>query len=237
MRIGWIALALVGCASPVLAQDAVPMVKTADYEFGYAYPAAAGRVPGLKAWLEADRARLRTKTMRDGAAARREAAKSGFPYRRYSYVQSWKLVTQTPRFVSLSGDSYDYTGGAHGQPASYGLVWDKTTGRPLEPKALFTSVAALQSATRTGYCARLKAEQARRNEGAVSSMSNCPSIMELTLLLGSSSGRAIDRIGLIADPYVAGSYAEGSYEVTLPVTPVILKTVKPAYRGAFAVRP
>jgi hypothetical protein len=35
---------------------------------------------------------------------------------------SWKLVTQTPRFVSLSGDSYDYTGGAHGQPASYGLV-------------------------------------------------------------------------------------------------------------------
>lgn len=237
MRNGMIALALVGCASPVLAQDAVPMVKTVDYEFGYAYPAAAGRVPGLKAWLEADRARLRAKTMREGAAARRDARKSGFPYRRYSYVKSWKLVTQTPRFVSLSGDSYDYQGGAHGQPASYGLVWDKVAGRRLEPKALFTSDAALQSATRTDYCARLKAEQRRRNQGTVSSMNICPPIKDLTLLLGSTSGRAIDRIGLIADPYVAGSYAEGSYEVTLPVTPAILTAVKPAYRAAFAVRP
>ena len=46
----------------------------------------------------------------------------------------------------------------------------------------------------------------------------------------------IDRIGLIADPYVAGSYAEGAYEVTLPVTRAIIGTVKPEYRGAFAVR-
>ena len=237
MRKFMVALVLVGLGSPVLAQDSVPTVKTADYEFGYAYPAAAGRVAGLKAWLDADRARLRAKTMRDGAAARREAARSGFPYRRYSYVKSWKLVTQTPRFVSLSGDSYDYTGGAHGQPASYGLVWDKAAGRRLEPKALFTSNAALQSASRTGYCARLKAEQRRRNQGTVSSMNICPPIKDLTLLLGSTNGRAIDRIGLIADPYVAGSYAEGSYEVTLPVTPAILKTVKPAYRAAFAVRP
>ncbi len=67
-------------------------------------------------------------------------------------------------------------------------------------------------------------------------MNSCPSIKELTLLLGSTNGRAIDRIGLIADPYVAGSYAEGTYEVTLPVTPAILKTVKPAYRSAFAVQ-
>lgn len=237
MRNGWIALALVGCASPVLAQDEVPTVKTADYEFGYAYPTAAARVPGLRAWLEADRARLRAKTMRDGAAARREAAKSGFLYRRYSYVQSWKLVTQTPRFVSLSGDSYDYTGGAHGQSASYGLVWDKAAGRRLEPRALFTSDAALQSAIRTSYCARLKAEQMRRTQGTVSSMNSCPLIKELTLLLGSTNGRAIDRIGLIADPYVAGSYAEGTYEVTLPVTPAILRAVKPTYRAAFAVRP
>lgn len=231
-----IALALLGTAAPTWAQDVASKATTADYEFGYAYPAAAARVPGLKAWLDADRARLRAKTARDGAAARRDAAKSGFPYRRYSYDQTWKLVTQTPRFVSLSGDSYDYTGGAHGSPASNGLVWDKATGQRLAPKALFTSVAALQAATRTDYCARLKAEQRRRNQGSVSDMNICPPVKDLTLLLGSTDGRAIDRIGLIADPYVAGSYAEGAYEVTLPVTRAVLAAVKPAYRTAFAVQ-
>lgn len=234
MRKVMIALALMGVAGPALAQDATTKVKTADYEFSYAYPAAAARVPGLKAWLDADRARLQAKTRKDGAEGRREAAKSGFPYRRYSFDKNWKLVTQTPRFVSLSSDSYDYTGGAHGMPASSGLIWDKATGRRLEPKSLFTSVAALQAATRTDYCARLKAEQRRRNQGSVSEMNVCPPVKDLTLLLGSTNGRAINRIGLIADPYVAGSYAEGSYEVTLPVTRAILGAVKPAYRAAFA---
>ena len=64
----------------------------------------------------------------------------------------------------------------------------------------------------------------------------CPTLKELTLLLGSSTRRRIDRIGLIADPYVAGSYAEGAYEVTLPVTPTILRAVAPRYRAAFAVQ-
>ena len=59
-------------------------------------------------------------------------------------------------------------------------------------------------------------------------------IYPITLLLGSARGGRIDRIGLLADPYVAGSYAEGTYEVTLPVTPAIVRAVKPAYRTAFA---
>lgn len=66
-------------------------------------------------------------------------------------------------------------------------------------------------------------------------MNVCPPVKDLTILLGSTNGRAIDRIGLLADPYVAGSYAEGSYEVTLPVTRAIAGAVKPAYRAAFAL--
>ncbi len=230
------ALILTAISGPAIASDVSSKAKTADYEFSYGYPAAATRIAGLKNWLDADRARLQAKTARDGAAARREARKAGYPYRRYSFDKSWKLVTQTPRFLSLSGDSYDYTGGAHGSPASYGLVWDKRAARRLEPKSVFGSGAALQAAVRTDYCARLRAEQRRRNQGSVSSMNVCPPVKDLTLLLGSSNGRAIDRIGLIADPYVAGSYAEGAYEVTLPVTRSIIAAVKPEYRGAFAAR-
>ncbi|APX67147.1 DUF4163 domain-containing protein [Sphingomonas sp. gentR] len=236
MRKVMIALALIGAASPAVAQVVTREAKTADYEFSYAYPAAAARIGGLKAWLDADRARIQAKAARDGAAGRRDARQSGYPYHRYSFDKTWKVVTDTPRFLSLSADSYDFTGGAHGSPASHELVWDKAVGRRLDPKAVFTSLPALQTAIRTDYCARLKAEQVKRNQGDLSSMNACPPLKDLTMLLGSTNGRAIDRIGLIADPYVAGSYAEGAYEVTLPVTQAILGTVKPEYRGAFAVR-
>ncbi|WP_312490076.1 DUF4163 domain-containing protein [Sphingomonas sp.] len=236
MRKVMIALVLASVGAPAMAQTVTSRAKTADYQFSYVYPAAAARIAGLKAWLDADRARMQAKTARGGTAGRRHAAEGGYPYNAYSFDKTWKVVTDTPRFLSLSGDSYNFTGGAHGMPASYGLLWDKKADRRLEPKAVFTSVAALQAATRTAYCARLKAEQVRRNEGHVSSMNTCPPVKNLTVLLGSTNGRALDRIGLIADAYLAGSYAEGAYEVTLPVTRAIVAAVKPEYRGAFAVR-
>ncbi len=36
-------------------------------------------------------------------------------------------------------------------------------------------------------------------------------------------------------PYVAGAYAEGDFEFTLPVSPAMLRAVKPDYRDAFAL--
>ena len=49
---------------------------------------------------------------------------------------------------------------------------------------------------------------------------------------------AFDRVGFLIDPYTAGPYAEGTYEVTLPVTRAILAAVKPEYAESFtATRP
>lgn len=212
--------------------------KTADYSFEYRYPAQAGQIPALRAWLEADKTRLRTQTARDAAEARVDARKDGFPFRQYDTQKIWKLVTDTPRFLSLSGDVYSYTGGAHGTPGSVGMLWDKAARQRIAPKQVFASLPAVQAALGPAFCTKLKAER-RRRVGAVADkdglFSKCPTLKELTVLLGSSGGGRINRIGLIADPYVAGSYAEGPYEVTLPVTPAVIKAVKPAYRGAFAV--
>jgi hypothetical protein len=41
---------------------------------------------------------------------------------------------------------------------------------------------------------------------------------------------------VLVAPYNAGPYAEGSYEVTVPVTPEILALVKAEYRDSFAVK-
>lgn len=236
MRTMMVVLALTGASGVATAQSVAIRAKTADYSFDYRYPAPVARIAGLKRGLDAEAAAIRARTAREAAEDRREAKASDFPFRPHSYEKTWKMVTDTPRFLSLSSDSYAYTGGAHGQPASSALLWDKKAGRRLETKAVFASLSALQAAIRTDYCAKLKVEQRRRNQGTLSSMNACPSVKDLTLLLGSTQGRAFDRIGLIADPYVAGSYAEGAYEVTLPVTPALIAAVKPDYRGAFAVR-
>ena len=222
-------LALTLLAAPAAAQSP-------DYAFTFTYPAQAARIPSLRASLEADRTRARASIARQAAAGRAEAQRSGFPFRRYESTTTWKVVTDTPRLLSLSGAVYTFTGGAHGSPGSTALVWDKAAGRRLAPKTLFTSPAALEAATRDAWCARLAAERRRRvGVQTTGPFTDCPRLAELTLLLGSARGGRIDRIGLLADPYVAGSYAEGTYEVTLPVTPAILRAVKPAYRTAFAI--
>ena len=56
------------------------------------------------------------------------------------------------------------------------------------------------------------------------------------MILGSSNGKAFDRIGILVAPYEAGPYAEGDYEITLPVTDAVIAAVKPEYRPSFASR-
>jgi hypothetical protein len=213
-------------------------VETEDYTFAYSYPAAAAAVPALAAWLDERRAAVRAELDRDTAAFRKEARDEGIPYRAYDSTIEWKVVTETPRLLSLSADTYDYTGGAHGSPGFDAIVWDKVAARRLAPTDLFASPAAIQTALGDAFCAALdKARERRRGEPVVrsdDSFSACPKVEEATLILGSTDARAVDRIGLLVGPYVAGPYAEGTYDLTLPVTPAVLAAVKPQYREAFA---
>lgn len=231
MRAGW----LIGVAMLAVAPGA--SAQSADYDFAYRYPVQAARIAPLKAWLEADKAKQRAAIARDAATFRREAKRDGFPFRKYEGQKEWKVVADTPRFLSLSVSDYSYSGGAHGGTASGGLLWDKRAGQRVDPKAVFVSPAALQAAVMPGWCRWMTVERTRR-VGAVADafFQKCPPIKDVTVLLGSSDGRAFDRIGVIADQYVVGSYAEGQYEHTLPVTAAVLRAVKPAYRGAFITR-
>ena len=56
------------------------------------------------------------------------------------------------------------------------------------------------------------------------------------MILGSSNRKTFTRIGILVAPYSAGPFAEGTYEVTVPVTPAIIAAVKPQYRASFAVQ-
>ncbi|HTG37455.1 DUF4163 domain-containing protein, partial [Sphingomonas sp.] len=215
-------------------------LETDDYSFAYAYPGQAAAIPALASALDAEREEALTALKRETREWRRETEKQGFPYRPYDDSVEWRVVTDTPRLLSLSAETYAYTGGAHGSPGFDALVWDKAAGKRMAPTEMFTSADAIQSAMGDAFCQRLdRARQGRRGAPVKRSddpFNDCPEVAETTLILGSTDSQRIDRIGLLVGPYVAGPYAEGTYDLTLPVTPAILAAVRPEWREAFAAR-
>ena len=214
------------------------------YEFDYSYPAEAGRIPGLKAWLDAERDKSRKQLIEDATAGRAEFKNSGVEYHAYASGRTWQKVTETPRFLSLSAQIYDYTGGAHPNHGYDSLLFDKQApdgnGARLAPLDLFASRAVFDAVIQQPFCALLDKERAkRRGEPVVHDgqmFNDCIKPSEQTVILGSSNGRTFDKVGVLVGPYAAGSYAEGDFEFTLPVTAALLKAVKPEYRGEFSVR-
>ncbi len=210
----------------------------ATREFAYSWPAQVTAIPALAKRLTAERDQLLAEQKTEWEQSLTEFAGDdcGACTNR-SYEKTWDVVADVPRFLSLSGAWNVYSGGAHGNYAWDALVWDREAQEGFDPKTMFTSPAALQGALGGAWCKALLAERAERlgPEYADDSVFPCPPIADLTVLVGSSDSKSFNRIGLIAAPYVAGSYAEGEYEVTLPVTPKVLAAVKPAYKAAFAL--
>jgi hypothetical protein len=210
-------------------------------EFAYGWPAAVSAIPALAARLKGERDSALAEQKAEWQDSLREfAGEDCVSCTSRGYSKEWKVVADLPRYLSLSADMYLYTGGAHGNSAFEALVWDREAGAALDPKAMFRSEAAMQDALGAVWCKALKEERGKRlgAEYAVENLGvfGCPPIADLTLLVGSSDAKAFNCIGLIAAPYVAGAYAEGPYEVTLPVTPAVLAAVKPEYKAGFALQ-
>ena len=210
------------------------------YEFDYSYPAAAGRIPALKAWLDTERAKSRAQLIEDATAGRAEAKGSGFEYHAYASGRAWEKVAETPRFLSLSAQIYDYTGGAHPNHGYDSLLFDKQAGSRIAPLKLFASAAVFDAVIQKPFCALLDKERSkRRGEPVVRDQGmfdDCIKPSEQTVILGSSNGRTFDKLGVLVGPYAAGSYAEGDYEFTLAVSGALVRAVKPEYREAFSAK-
>jgi hypothetical protein len=207
-------------------------------DFSYGWPAEVSAIPPLAARFTAERDALLAEQKADWEQSLREfAGEDCVACVNRSFEKGWEVVADLPRFLSLSASFYVYTGGAHGNGAFDALVWDREAGAALDPKAMFRSPEALQAALGDPWCKALKAERMKRlgPDYSDDGFFQCPPVSDLTVLVGSSDRQRFNRIGLIAAPYVAGSYAEGAYELTFPVTPAVLDAVKPEYKAAFAL--
>ncbi len=223
-------------APPGAARD--EKVSNADFDFDYAYPAAAGAIPALKALLDADLDKQKAALAASAKEQQAASKKENFPYHPLGNWVEWKVVTDLPGWLSLSAEVSDYQGGAHPNHGFDALLWDKQANRRRAPVDLFTSKAVLSGAIRKDFCTALdKQRAAKRGEPidpkSTDQFDQCIDPAESTVILGSSNHRTFDRIGVLVAPYEAGPYVEGDYEVTLPVTPAVLAAVKPEYRAAF----
>lgn len=228
--------------------DAVPpsgeRVKESEadgrWSFEYAWPKEVSAIPALAERFTEEREEARRELRADYEKAVAEAPEDCVSCRSRGYGKTWAVVAETPAFLSLSAEMYSYTGGAHGGSNFDSLLWDKSADVPRETMDLFRSKAALDGAVRDVFCTAVDKERARRRGGPIERSDDwsrdCLKPSEAgTLILGSRDGRSFDRIGFLLAPYTAGSYAEGSYDITLPVTRAVREAVKPEYRGAFAV--
>jgi hypothetical protein len=214
------------------------------WEFQFAYPAAVGRIAPLAAMLDARQVKALEDLKAQAIEGRATADEQGFPFNPYSLQVGWNTVTDLPGWLSLSSEFYTYTGGAHGNSGFEGLLWDKQANVSRKPESLFLSLAALEGAVKPAFCEALNKQRAEKRQEPIPAPADaddwanaCPGIGETTVILGSSNSRTFDRIGFLIGPYVAGPYAEGSYEVTLPVTKAVKGAVKPEFAASFtAVR-
>lgn len=209
------------------------------YQFSYVYPDAAGAIPGLKAELDRQLDQQRGELAASARDDRAEAKKNDYPYRPHSYEETWKVVASLPGWLSVSSDFYTYAGGAHGMSGADTLLWDRHAQAVRKPVDLFVSKAALSKALRAPFCAALNKERGKKRGAPVvpgneEMFNDCIDPLEQVVILGSSNGQTFDRIGVLVPPYNAGPYAEGSHEVTLPVTGAVMAALKPQYRASFS---
>lgn len=215
--------------------------ETAHYNFSYSYPAQAGAIAALKALLDADADKQRAQLLSEVKEGRAAAKEAGFDYNPYDRNIAWQLVAEVPGWLSLSASKGSYSGGAHPNHWFDAMLWDKAAGRRRTAADLFRSKAALSQAIREDFCREIDRQRAeKRGEPVVRSPDNlfseCIDPLENAVILGSSNRQRFDRIGVLVAPYQAGPYAEGDFEVTLPVTAAVLAAVKPEYRASFAIK-
>lgn len=206
-------------------------------EFAYAYPAEAAAVSALVDKFARDMAATKADALKMAKEDSVAAKESGYPFRPHSLETEWSVAADTPRFLALQSQTYVYTGGAHGMTGYDAVIWDRARSRESSVKALMTSPAAFSTAIRDRFCAILDQQRAEKRGAPVvrgdDDFTQCIDPMEQVLVPTSKDGKLIDGLTVVVGPYSAGPYAEGSYEVALPVDAAMRDAIKPDYREAF----
>lgn len=229
---------IVANAKPVTLDSASPLL-----EWHVAWPAEVSAFPTLERLIRRPAEKARTDFAKQAAEDKVDREKQGFPWTgAYQYSVDVNVAGDTPRLLSLARDWSEFTGGAHPNHGTEGILWDRQAWRRVNAHELFgggeTAFAALVA---PAYCAALDKQRAEKRgaEMEISDADNpfnqCPKPSELAIIPQGPKGGAFNTLLFHADPYVAGPYSESDYDIELPVTAAMIAAMKPEYRASFSV--
>lgn len=205
------------------------------------WPAEVSAYPPLVALIrkpaENDQADYSKQAREDKA----EREKSGYPWNgAYEYAVDVAVAGNTPRLLSLTRGHYEFSGGAHPNHGTDAILWDREGWRELKIGELFLQGdPAFASLVTEQFCTALD-KQRRENRAGEEAGSpddpfeKCPKLEELAIIPTGKKGAPIAMLLFHADPYVAGPYVEGDYDVEIPVTAAMIAALKPEYRSSFS---
>ncbi|MGK2912291.1 MAG: DUF4163 domain-containing protein [Sphingobium sp.] len=229
--------------APVSAPEAKAFAvedKTDVLEYAYRYPKEAAAVPALVSRFADDMKRSKTAALQTARQDQESARQNGFPFHAHSSETTWTTKAATPLLLSLLAESYFFTGGAHGMTGYKTLLWDRTRNQETSIGAMTVSPQALNNAIGELFCSALNKARAEKRGAPVgngnSEFDRCVDPLKQALVPVSTDGKVIDQLLVVIGPYEAGPYAEGSYEIPLPVDAAMLAAIKPEYREAFTAK-
>jgi hypothetical protein len=229
-------------AQPTSASKAFSAEEETDlYGFKHSWSAEAAAVPQLTDRFTKDMNKVKADTIAGAREDREERARQGYDYHPHETQVSYETAGQSERLLSLESSVYGFSGGAHGSSGSGSLLWDRKLAREVSVSDLPRSGTSWTGAIRQPFCTLLNREREKRREEPVKPddlFGDCPKYEDVTVLLSDEdkNGR-FDHINVIADQYVAGPYAEGPYEILLPITAAMIERLKPDYRASFEPKP
>ena len=211
--------------------------KTAVYEFNFSWPAEAAAIPRLVRYLQAQMEKSKRELAGNAEKDKAFHDREKLEFHPHGWSTAYETAGQSSRLLSLRVDSGGYTGGAHGNYGTAVHIWDRQARREVKFADLFAQPANRDRLLTQRWCDAIdKARAEKRDEPLGEGMfDDCPGLDDIAIIPADTDkdGR-FERLVLIASPYVAGPYSEGSYEIELPMTPDLIAGLKVEYQPSFA---
>ncbi|NJC41215.1 hypothetical protein GGQ87_001473 [Brevundimonas alba] len=199
-------------------------------------PEAIKAQPDLHARLYAEEVR-KLRQYLDGAQSDRTEGGADPDQPKYENTVTITAAAETGKLFSLKRSSLDYSGGAHPNTLTSGILWDKALKRQIGLADLFRKGADLTVLDQALCSALNTAKRTRVPDGASITFESkpfaCPRIATTPFVLASGTvqGKA-GGLTFLVGPYQAGPYVEGAYEIAIPAT-LFRSLLATAYAGEF----
>jgi hypothetical protein len=226
-----------GDACAVPASDLFIRQTQDSLEIRWSLPAEAALEPALVKEMRAEADRQVAELQRDATEAAGFAhADDRFVHQWFWYAQ-WRLGALSQALLAIQAAIAIDTGGAHHNVSQQAVIYDRKAGRRISAADLFRDWKAAEPLLRREICSQLERQRndrlgTDRKPSPIPAFDECPKTDELAIWPSGEDSRPWG-LRWAAAPYVAGTWAEGSYGDFVSLGPELTALLKPAYREDF----